>query len=110
MFAIELETLAMRAFADLKVSACLQLVRDGFISRQTECSLRRHLDSVRPGTTIRDIVDRCRVWESHAEDTASWGACPSPERHRPVYQVDDIQTESKPEVTSEDQDMLGLLM
>ena len=103
-----LETLAMRAFADLKASAPLQLVRDRFIAGQTECSLR--LDSVGPGTPIRDIVDRCRVWESHAEDTDSWGACPSPERPQPVYRVDDIHTESKPEVSSEDQDMLGLLM
>ena len=59
VFAIELETLARRAFADASVR--LQLVR--------ECSLRRHLDSVGPDTPIRDIVDRCRVWESHAKDT-----------------------------------------
>ena len=46
VFAIELETLAMRALADLKVSARLQLVRDRFNAGQMECSLRRHLDSV----------------------------------------------------------------
>ena len=91
----------MRAFADLNSSARLQL---------RECSFHRHLDGVGQGTPIRDIVGRCRVWESHAKDTDSWGACPSPERHRLVYRVDDIQTESKPEVSSEDQDMLGLLM
>ena len=78
VFAIELETLAMRAFADLNPSARLQPVHDRFIAGQMECSLRRHLDSVGPGTPIRDIVDRCRMWESHAEDTGSWGACPSP--------------------------------
>ena len=44
-----------------------QCVRDRFIARQAECSLRRHLDSVGPDTPIRDIVDSCRVWESHAE-------------------------------------------
>ena len=110
VFAIELETLAMRAFADLNASARLQLIRDRFIARQRECSLRRHLDSVGQGTPIRDIVDQCCVWESHAEDRDSWGACPSPERPRPVYRVDDIQPESKPEVSSEDQDMLDLLM
>ena len=70
----------------------------------------RHLDSVGSGTPIRDIVNRCHVWESHADYTDSWGACPSPERPWPVYRVDDIQTESKPEVSLEDQDMLGLLM
>ena len=110
VFVIELETLAIRAFADLNASARLQLIRDRFIAGQRECSLRRHLDSVGQGTPIWDIVDRCRVWESHAEDTDSWGACPSPEGSRPVYRVDDIQPENKPEVLAEDQDMLDLLM
>ena len=73
MFAIKLETLAQRAFADVNASVRLQLVRDRFIAGQAECSLRRHLDSVGPDTPIRDIVDRCRVWESHAEDTDKWG-------------------------------------
>ena len=63
MFAIELETLAMRAFADLNASAHMQLVRDRFIAGQMECCLHRHLDSVGSGTPIRDIVDRSRVWE-----------------------------------------------
>ena len=110
MFAIELEMLAIRAFADLNVSARLQLIRDRFIAGQREWSLRRHLDSVGQGTPIRDIVDSCRVWESHADDTDSWGACPRLERPRPVYRVDYIQPESKPEVSVEDQDMLDLLM
>ena len=69
MFAVEFETLTMRAFGDLSSSARLQLVRDRFIAGQMECSLHRHLDSVEPDTPIRDIVDRCRVWESHSEDT-----------------------------------------
>ena len=63
-----------------------------------------------PGTPIRDIVDRCHVWESHADDTDSWGACPIPDRPRPVYRIDDVRMESGPDVSSEDQDMLGLLM
>ena len=49
VFAVELETLAMRAFGDLSLSARLQLVRDRFIAGQRECSLRRHLDSMEPG-------------------------------------------------------------
>ena len=97
MFAIELETLAMRAFADLNSSARLQLVRDRFIAGQMECSLRRHLDSVEPSTPIRDIVDCCRVWESHAEDTDSWGAYPNPDQPQPIYRIDDVRTESEPE-------------
>ena len=46
VFAVQLETLAMRVFADLNPSAHLQLVRDRFIAGQMECSLRRHLDGV----------------------------------------------------------------
>ena len=67
VFVIELETLARRAFADVNASVRLQLVRDRFIAGQAECSLHRHLDSVGPDTPIQDIVDRCRMWESHAE-------------------------------------------
>ena len=76
LFAVELETLALKAFGDLSSSARLQLVRDRFIVGQVGCSLRRHLDGVEPGTPIRDIVDRCRVWESHAEDTDCRGTAP----------------------------------
>ena len=64
VFAVELETLAMRAFGDLSPLACLQLVRDRFIAGQVGCTLCRHLDSVEPETPIRDIVDRYCVWES----------------------------------------------
>ena len=45
----------------------LQLVRDRFIFGQENRALRRHLDSVGPDTPIAEIVDRCRVWESHEE-------------------------------------------
>ena len=43
------------------------------------------------------------MWESHAEDTDSWGGCHEPERPRAVYQVVD---DSKPKVASEDSDVL----
>ena len=29
--------------------------------------MRRYFDSVPPETPIRDVVDRCRIWESHAD-------------------------------------------
>ena len=77
---------------------------------QMECSLRRHLDGVEPGTPIRDIVDRWHVWESHAEDKDIWGACPIPDRPRPVYRIDDVRTKNGLDASSEDQDVLGLLM
>ena len=66
-FAIALETLARRAFADVDAAVRVQLVRDKFIAGQKQCALRRHLDSVGPDTPISSFVDKCRVWESHEE-------------------------------------------
>ena len=67
IFAIELETLAQRAFVDIDPLIQLQMVRDRFIDGQAECALRRYLDSLGPDTPMADIVDCCRVWESHIE-------------------------------------------
>ena len=64
IYVIELETLA---FGDMGHMAHLRLVRDWFIAWQDSRALHRHLDSVSPETPIRDIVDLCRVWESHAD-------------------------------------------
>ena len=65
-FATELQTLAVRGFGDMGKRA-----RDKFIVAQWNRGFRRHLDGVPPDTPIRDIVDRCRVWESHSEQTES---------------------------------------
>ena len=51
----------------IDTSIQLQMVRDRFIDGQAECALRRHLDSLGPNTPMTDIVDCCRVWESHCE-------------------------------------------
>ena len=67
IFAIELETLARRAFIDIDTSIQLQMVRDRFIDGQAECALHRHLNSLEPDTPMSDIVDCCRVWESHRD-------------------------------------------
>ena len=67
IFAIELETLARRAFIDTDPLIQLQMVRDRFIDGQAEYALRRHLDSLGSDTPMVDIVDCCRVWESHIE-------------------------------------------
>ena len=85
-------------------------MRDRCIAGQAECSLLRHLDSVGPDTPIRDIVDRCRVWESHAEDTDRWGVRHESERPRVVYHVASCDSDSKPKAASEDSGMLGMLM
>ena len=67
IFAIDLETLAVKAFGDMGQTACLRLIRDRFIAGHGSCELRRYLDSVPPETPIRDVVDRCWVWESHTD-------------------------------------------
>ena len=67
VFAKELETLARREFIDIDYSIQIQMVRDRFIDGQAECALRRHLDSLKPDTPMSDIVDSCRVWESHRD-------------------------------------------
>ena len=42
------------------------MVLDRFVTGHRDCDLRRHLDSVPPDTPIREIVDRCKVWENHS--------------------------------------------
>ena len=72
IFAIALETLAVKAFGDMGHSSC---------------ELRRHLDSVPPETPIWDVVDRCRVWESHANLEIRRVSKPGPEPVYPAYMV-----------------------
>ena len=69
-FGITLETLAVKAFGDIGQTARLRLIRDRFIAGHESCELRRHLDCLPPDTPLRDIVDRCRVWESHSDSLA----------------------------------------
>ena len=80
VFAIALETLARRAFVEVDPTVRLQLVRDKFITGQTQLALRRHLDSAGPDTPMVDIVDKCRVWESHADyvDARRWSVNQEP--------------------------------
>ena len=66
----------MKAFGDMGNTARLRFLRDRFIARQDSCALRWHLDSVAPETPIQDIVDRCRVWESHADSIDGRGGNP----------------------------------
>ena len=81
IFAIELETLARRAIIDIDISIQLQMVRDRFIDGQVECALHTHLFSLGPDTPMADIVDCCRVWESHrdveTEPRTSADRCPA---------------------------------
>ena len=68
--------------------ARLRIIRDRFIAEHASCELRRHF-GVAPETPIRDIVDHCRVWESHADSDNRRGSRPGPERVFNVYMVDD---------------------
>ena len=99
-FAIELETLARKAFVDVDASVRLQLVRDIFIDGQEKCALRRHLDSVGPDTPIADIVDRCRVWERHEEIDSGRGVNPKLNRPHAVFQVTDSNNNEQDETSS----------
>ena len=89
IFATALETLAVKAFGDMGQTARLRLIRDRFIAGHGSCELRRHLDSVPPETLIRVVVDRCRVWESHADPAARRVSKPSPDPIYPAYVVGD---------------------
>ena len=71
-----------------RACARLWLIWDQFVAGHENCALWRHLDSVPRETPIRDIVDRCRVWESHTDAGARRIVKPVPERALPVYTVD----------------------
>ena len=95
IFATALETLAVKAFGDIGQTARLRLIRDRFIVGHSSCELRRHLDSVPPETPIRDVVDRCRVWESLADLAVRRVSKPSPDPTYPAYVVGDADRTSE---------------
>ena len=94
-FAITLETLAVKAFGNMGHTARLRLIHDRFIAGHGSCDLRRYLDCVPPDTPLRDIVDRCRVCESHADPEVRRISKPIPEPAYPTYVVKqpDYETE-----------------
>ena len=65
-FATDLGMLAIQGFSDMKEQARDIIIRDKFIAGQEQCALRRQLDGFAQGTPIGEIVDSCRVWESHS--------------------------------------------
>ena len=86
-FAITLETLAVKAFGNMGQTARLRLICDRFIVGRESFDLRRYLDCVPPDTPLRDIVDRCRVWESHADPEVRRISKPMTEPAYPTYVV-----------------------
>ena len=77
-------------------TVCLRLIRDQFIAGHGSCDLRRYLDCVPPDTPLRDIVDRCRVWESHADPEVRRISKPMPEPAYPTYVVKQPDYETEP--------------
>ena len=76
-------------------TARLRLIRDRFIAGHSNCDLRQHLDSVSPETPIRDVVDRCRVWESHADPAIRRISKPNPDPTYPAYAVGDADSDNE---------------
>ena len=95
-FAITLETLAVKPFGNMGQTARLRLIRDRFIAGHESCDLRRYLDCVPPDTPLRDIVDRCRVWESHADPEVRRISKPMPEPAYPTYVAKQPDYETEP--------------
>ena len=93
-FGITLETLAVKAFGDIGQTSRLRLIRDRFIAGHGSCELRRHLDCLPPDTPLRDIVDRCRVWESHSDFLGRSASRPEPPY--PAYVVKTPEKEPEP--------------
>ena len=89
-----METLAVKAFGDIGQTSRLRLIRDRFIAGHESCELRRHLDCLPPDTPLRDIVDRCRVWESHSDFSGRNVSRPEPPY--PAYVVKMPEKEPEP--------------
>ena len=66
-FATELGILAVLGFENMGECARDLMVRNKFIAAQQSSELRRHLDGASVDASIGDIVDSCRVWESHTK-------------------------------------------
>ena len=69
-FATELGILAIQGLEDMKEQARDTMIRDKFIAGQRQCALRRQLDGFAQDsedTPIGEIVDSCRMWESHSD-------------------------------------------
>ena len=83
-FATELGILAIQGFEDMKEQARDTMIRDKFIAGQRQCALRRQLDGFAQDTPIGEIVDSCRVWESHSDlDRVSTVNCDSDVGNQP---------------------------
>ena len=105
-FATDLGMLAIQGFGDMREQARDTMIRDKFIAGQEQCALRRQLDGFAQGTPIGEIVDSCRVWESHSD--SNWiarksydsevGNQPGDSRTRERRKVGVVIEEREPEI------------
>ena len=72
-----------------------------FIIGQENRALRQLLDSVGPDTPISDIVDRCRIWESHDESNSGPITRHEPTGPRGVFQVTQRVNDEHSEMATE---------
>ena len=75
--------------------ARLRLICDIFIAGHSSCELWRYLDSIPADTPIRDVVDRCCIWESHADPAVRRVSKPSTDPIHMAYVVEDSDNISK---------------
>ena len=68
------------SFASYRISLWLGMIVVSCVDIWTTCG---------PETPIQDIVDRCRVWESHADSDVRSFSKPGPDRALPTYMVSD---------------------
>ena len=66
-YATNLGMLAIQGFGDLRGQTRDKLIQDKFIDGQEQMALRRQLEGFSEDTPIGEIVDSCRVWESHSD-------------------------------------------
>ena len=99
-FDTKLGVLAMQGFDNMGEHACGLMIRNKFIAAQLSRALRRHLDGASAEASIGDIVDSCRVWESHAEDGYDGPVLRFPHTIAPV------EEEARPALGSVASDML----
>ena len=88
--------LAVKAFGNMGQTARRRLICDRFIAGHGSCDIRHYLDCVPPDMPLGDIVDRCRVWESHADPEVRRTSKPMPEPAYPAYVVKQSDYETEP--------------
>ena len=116
-FATDLGMLAIQGFGDMREQARDTMIRDKFIAGQEQCALRRQLDGFAQGTPIGEIVDSCRVWESHSD--SNWismgnydsevGSQSSDSRTRERRKVGVVIDEREPEIEGQEDRSLPCL-